>query len=613
MLQALMKYGARLDSEPGFKTREVRWLVKLDQTGKLLGVLPLGDGKRGQTQPRCPDMHNMNAGGRSHFLVESAQFTVLHFKKDEKPKTVNDSKIRHAYFSEMLRKASDDIPLLLPLANALLDEKWLTDVREALAEKKAKPADYVDWQIGEVRPRTDAQVQAWWRNWRNTDQKSKRTDSAHDRPSRTSRKAKGNALMRCFLTGFIVTPLPRHRPINGVPGVNGKINSFGDPLISFDKAAFCSYGLKASANSAMEAAAAQQYVDGLNDLIRNHSRKLANALVVHWFKEQVPKEDDPIALLEGFDWLDDLETPEQTEAAAQSRARQLLEAIRHGQRSDLGSNRYYAMTLSGASGRVMVRDWMEGRFEELVRNVEAWFGDLQIVARDGEGLARDPKFNGVCLGLVRNDSKKTVSENLKQLPAPAASTLWKSAITGFPIPRSLMAQALARFRADLVDKDQPFNHARMGLIKAYFVRLKPGGDSTVTCYLNPDHPDPAYHCGRLLAVLSNLQRAALGDVGAGVVQRYYAAASQTPGLTLGRLVSNARNHLAKLDGGLSVWFEDKIADAMCRLGDRIPPMLDLEGQGLFALGYYQQLADMRAEARAKSKKTDTQTTTEGEV
>lgn len=133
------------------------------------------------------------------------------------------------------------------------------------------------------------------------------------------------------------------------------------------------------------------------------------------------------------------------------------------------------------------------------------------------------------------------------------------------------------------------------------------------CY-NPDHAYPvAYHCGRLLAVLSNLQRAALGDVGAGVVQRYYAAASQTPGLTLGRLVSNARNHLAKLDGGLSVWFEDKIADAMCQLGDRIPPMLDLEGQGLFALGYYQQLADMRAEARAKSKKNDTETTTSGEA
>ena len=115
----------------------------------------------------------------------------------------------------------------------------------------------------------------------------------------------------------------------------------------------------------------------------------------------------------------------------------------------------------------------------------------------------------------------------------------------------------------------------------------------MTAYLNPEHPEPAYHCGRLLAVLSNLQRAALGDVGASVVQRYYAAASQTPGLIIGRLISNARNHLGKLDGGLAHWYENQIADVMGRLGDGAPRILDLNGQGLFALGYYQQLAALR--------------------
>ena len=158
-----------------------------------------------------------------------------------------------------------------------------------------------------------------------------------------------------------------------------------------------------------------------------------------------------------------------------------------------------------------------------------------------------------------------------------------------------MAQALARFRADLVDKDQPpFNHARMGLLRTYFVRLIPGGDPTMTPELNPDHPAPAYHCGRLLALFANLQRAALGDVGAGVVQRYYAAMSQTPGLRVGPLAANARNHLAKLEPKLAWWFENQIAEVMAHLGDGAPRILDLEGQGLFALGYYQQLAALRA-------------------
>lgn len=589
MLQALMEYGARLDSEPGFKTREVRWLVKLDRHGQLLGVLPLGDGKRGQMLARCPDMHNMNAGGRAHFLIESAQTATLLFKPNEDEEKIASAQPRHAYFVMLLDAASTDEPKMAALVAALRSEPIRNAIRDALAASKAKPTDWISWRIGDFDPRSDNAVQAWWRQWRTTD----RGEAAKSGKSTASK-------MRCFLTGEIVEPLPTHPKISGLSGVGGL--GMGDVMVGFDKAAFGSFGFKQSANAAISAAAAQQYADGLNDLIRNHSRKLANALVVHWFKEQVSQDDDPLA------WLDGLESDEQTEAAAQSRARTLLDAIQTGRRSDLGDNRYYAMTLSGASGRVMVRDGMEGRFEELVCNVDAWFTDLQIVARDGDGLTRDPKFNAVCLGLVRNDTGKSVSENLKYLPAQTAATLWKSAVARLPIPRPLMAQALARFRADLVDKDQPaFNHARLGLIKAYFVRLTSKGDSTVTAYLNPDHPDPAYHCGRLLAVLSNLQRAALGDVGAGVVQRYYAAASQTPGLILGRLAANARNHLGKLDGGLAHWFENQIADVMGHLGDRAPRILDLEGQGLFALGYYQQLAAFRADAN--DRKSTAKTTT----
>ena len=135
----------------------------------------------------------------------------------------------------------------------------------------------------------------------------------------------------------------------------------------------------------------------------------------------------------------------------------------------------------------------------------------------------------------------------------------------------------------------------------------------MTAYLNPNHPAVAYHCGRLLAVFANLQRAALGDVGAGVVQRYYVAASQTPGLVLGRLASNARNHLGNLEGGLAFWYETKIADVMGRLKDGAPRILDLEGQGLFALGYYQQLAALRAGSKNTSDNAATDPNSQGEA
>ena len=118
-------------------------------------------------------------------------------------------------------------------------------------------------------------------------------------------------------------------------------------------------------------------------------------------------------------------------------------------------------------------------------------------------------------------------------------------------------------------------------------------------YLNPDHPDPAYHCGRLLAVLAKLQEAALGEVGAGVVQRYYPAFSQAPALYLGRLVANARNHLGKIPSpGDRDRFQIRLEEIHARLEDAAPAILGLEGQGLFAIGYYQQLAALRADEKS---------------
>lgn len=135
-------------------------------------------------------------------------------------------------------------------------------------------------------------------------------------------------------------------------------------------------------------------------------------------------------------------------------------------------------------------------------------------------------------------------------------------------------------------------------------------------YLNPDHPNPAYHCGRLMAVYAALQRSALGDVGAGVVQRYYAAAIATPALVLGRLARLSQAHLGKLEGpGLTWWYESLLADVWGRLRDAVPRTLDLEEQSLFALGYYQQLADLRTKKADQPEPGtgDADTQTDGSV
>lgn len=539
------------ESEPGFTVRDIRWQIEITADGKLVGVLPLGDEKSGAERWGCPEMHDMQSGGKAHFLIDNLKTVLL-------LKAVASDKPRHDFYVARIREAAAESPLLKALAVFFDDAVALESLRQTLLAPphRAKPTDNLEWRIDSCDPLREAEVLDWWRHWREC---GRETDDNE---------------MVCFASGETTVPAKTHPKVMGLPGGQGS----GDALIGFDKAAFTSLGLKKSANASVGDQAARCYVDALNHLKRHHSKRLGEGLVLHWFKGTVENDDDLLG------WLH--EPPAVAAASAAIAARKLFDAIRAGMRPDLADNEFYALTVSGMSGRIMVRDWIEGRFEDLVRNVEAWFADFAIVARDGKGLAHDPKFMAVCGSLVRE---------LKDFPAPTAATLWKVAVQHLPIPQPLMAQALARFQADLVDKDQPpFSHARMGLIKAYFIRLKPGGDITMTAYLNPEHPAPAYHCGRLLAILSSLQRAALGDVGAGVVQRYYAAASQTPGLIIGRLASNARNHLGKLEGGLAYWYENQIADVMGRLGDGAPRILDLNGQGLFALGYYQQLAALRA-------------------
>ncbi|MCX7597439.1 MAG: type I-C CRISPR-associated protein Cas8c/Csd1, partial [Armatimonadetes bacterium] len=354
-------------------------------------------------------------------------------------------------------------------------------------------------------------------------------------------------------------------------------------LVSFDEESFASGSLEQSANYAVSEETAWAYAAALNHLL-DRGVFLVNAKVAYWFKNEIRPEDDPVALM----------SEEQIESDALKRARELLTAIREGKRPDLADNLYFAVTLSGNAGRAVVRDWMHGSFEQLASNVDAWFTDLSVLPPVSNREARSPKFTDDVLGALLRPNQKP-----GDLPAPFVTRLWRAAMQNEPIPRSALSAALARVKAAVL-ADDPVRHEAIGLIKAYHIRKarvsrKEGGavPEDFKPRLNPDHPEPAYHCGRLMAVYAQLQRTALGDVGAGVVQRYYAAASATPALVLGRLARLSTAHLGKLDPGLARWYEQLLAEIWGRMGEAVPRVLDLEGQSLFALGYYQQLADLR--------------------
>jgi len=595
MIHLLKKYAdEHLDVEPGFKPKTVKWAVMIGARGKYLGVVELGDMSQkknpGRTFARCPDLSQPELVKLKgcHFLVESTETAILVTKENEKP--AEKALAKHQFFKSLLKNASPSISTLGMIVSVLEDAETLLVIKKDLAEKKAKPNEQVTFAVDDAFPVESEAWHEWWRRFR-----ASISGAVEEKPKEGKRGRKIEApneiagQMVDFATGQLVSPASTFPKISGLSDVGGL--GMGDVLAGFDKDSFRSYGLEQSANAAMSEQSSTACRDALNHLIRNNSIRLAGAKVVYWFDKEVPNEDNPLS------WLNGWSSDETKKASAESRAREVLESIRSGSQPDLQDNHYYALTLSGMSGRVMTRDWMTGQFEELVENVEAWFKDLSIVHREGDGPAPSPKFLAVLGATVRE---------LDMLTPPFVSKMWRVAVHNEPIPRDAMAKALARMRVDVMNAN-PFNHARMGLLKAFLIRQ---GDKTMTPYLNEDHLHPAYHCGRLMAVYASLQTAALGDVGAGVVQRFYSAASATPALVLGRLSRLGQFHLAKIESkGLSKWFENRLASIYGRIKDNPPATITLTEQSLFALGYYQEMAS-KGSYMKKGNNNDNNTTNE---
>lgn len=590
MLQQLVKFAqaAGIASEPGFAAKKVHWAINVTREGKFLAIDDLRDGKIGREFPRCPTLSQpeLVGGGadnpRSHFLSESAELMLSYTKKEEtdQAKVLKRAKKR-AFFVGLLQRAADAEPSLQSLIGQrrfLDDEAEVERARNELIGLKGTPTDAMVICVDGSNPLDSGDWHDWWRSFRS----SLREPTGEKAARKTAKPA---LEMRDLLSGELAEPVPTHDKIKGLAGIGGL--GTGDSLISFDKSAFQSYGLEQSCNAPMSAESAACYVAALNRLV-DTGQRLGNTKICYWYSSSPAK--DLFSLL-----LD----PVPGESGDSSDVNALIRSIQEGVRPGNIHDRYHCLTLSGNSGRVMVRDWYEGSFGQLQKAVVAWYDDLRIVRRDGSGDAAPPKFFAVLASLFRDS---------KDIPSPLIQGLFRQAATQGPIPLNLLALALGRVRSDLVSSDQPaFNHARMGLIKAYHNRKN--GGQFVQSHLTKDHPEPAYHCGRLVAVLARLQEAAIPNVGAGVVQRFYAATSQTPALTVGRLLANAQNHLAKLGGGLAHYFETEMSAILGQVEGGFPRTLTLEQQSLFALGYYQQLAELtrvRSEKSAHNKMVKTE-------
>ncbi len=561
MLQALIEYAERERlGDADFHEAAVRWLIPLDGSGNLTGgpieLLDNPDAKKPKPKTLIRPFIEQKeltvaSRPRAFFLCDTLE-RAINYPDPKKPERAERREGSHAYFKRLLEAAVEECPndgLMSQAVLAFLNQpNALERLHALLTEQKAKPNDNITFRVSGHRLLELEELKQFWRRRR-----------AADRPQVAGRKR------FCLATGELTEPVSTTEKIKGVPGGL----AVGTNLISFDKASFTSFRLRQGENASISATAELKIRSALNDLIQHGLRQ--NEIVhLHWTRKK--EELDPFDLIE---------------TAGEQDIRNLIDAPRTGQfQHELDARKYYAMSLSGNGGRIIVRDWLESTVPEVEQNVRQWFEDLAIIRPEGDSIRADFKLGYLLHSLVRDK----LDELVPQIP----TQLLYAALRGTPLPLPALTAALKRQQ---IETDNKTNPARLALIKACLERQDRLNQSkernNMTESLNTESMDPAYLCGRLFSVFDRLQYLALGNVNAGVVERFYASASTTPALVMGRLFSNAQNHLAKVSGGIAENVRKDFEVIGIQLGDHFPPSLDLEGQGRFALGYYHQRAEYR--------------------
>ncbi len=487
-------------------------------------------------------------GIRPLLLADKADYALGYVSADGKPDRV---KACHDAFVDLVRQcaAATEEPAVIAV-KVFLEGRPLDQLRLGEA---FDPGGIITFRVEGIFPIDLPSVQAFW--------------------AQLNDPALGAApVMQCIVCGEKRPVLDRlQAKIKGVPG--GQTS--GTSIISANADAFESYGLQASLIAPTCADCGERFTKAANDLLSKEGSRIVvgGAAFIFWTREE-----------SSFDLRTYLTDPQPEDVRA------LLNSVRTGKtQPEVDATQFYATALSGSGGRAVVRDWLDTTVGEVQRSLGTWFQRQAMV----DAYGAEPRPLGLYALAV------STVRDARDLSPVVPRALVRSALTGDPLPWDLVYQAVRRNRAE-----QGVTRPRAALIKLVLLSQQPTEEEGFMVQLDPGNPSPAYRCGRLLAVLEEVQRLAIPGANTTIVDRFFGTASSAPASVFGRLLRGAQPHLAKLGRdrpGAHVALQRRLEDIQAGLSG-FPRILTLEDQGVFALGYYHQRAFDRAQAREASER-----------
>ncbi len=348
-------------------------------------------------------------------------------------------------------------------------------------------------------------------------------------------------------------------------------------LVAFQvNSGYDSYGKTKGNNAPISEDAEFAYTTALNHMLRPDSHNkfmVGNRTFLFWASSasQAAKEsEDSLFALLGRPETDDDDPNRRIELV-----RSTFMAIYNGKLSADKDDTFYILGLAPNSARIAVVYWSEMPLRDFAGVISRHFEDMEMV-----DIRKEKKpYVGLhsILGSVTLGGKS--SDAIPNMP----DAVVKSIFQGLPYPISLFQACIRRVRAE-----QSINVVRAAIMKAYLNRLNDNNHKNIESMLDKENNNQGYLCGRLFAVLENLQYAA--NKQDSIRSSYMNAASSTPAAVFSTILKLSNSHYGKLskeNKGLAVFFDNQKKEIMAMIQD-FPTTLDLGDQGRFFLGYYHQ-------------------------
>ncbi len=570
LLEELREYSGRLDlAPPMYQKSPIKWLIDLDAAGNMDNFVSTTAGqelKKDRGKAFIAPHIGRSSGIRAKLLADTGEY-VLGLAR-EKDKQARVEECHQAFVKQVRACAMATNEQTVKAVLKFLERRNPSTLR---LPDGFNAADNLTFRVDGVLPIHLKSVQDYW--------------AAVAAGGKEIDAQSTKDLLECLICGYLRKPVKRHQfKIKHIPGGQPS----GMALISANVPAFESYGLEASLIAPTCQDCGERFTKAANALIEDESTHITVGPLVYvfWTKEE-----------QAFSVATLLSRPESDEVRA------LINSIFSGTRgaTKIETTPFYATAFSASGGRVVVRDWLETTIAGAKANLARWFTLQSIIGEWGEPEA--PPFP--IRGYLRKESKQWVEglaecivprikqrRNVQDVNPNVPKVLLRMALKGGSLPMWLLSQAVNRNRGE-----QGITRSRAAMIK--MVLLSQNSDFILEesmVKLDPDRKDPAYLCGRLLAVLEAIQREAIPGAKATITDRFFGTASSAPASVFGRLIRGSQPHLGKLRKdrrGAYEALEKRLEEIQVGLPS-FPKTLTLEEQGLFGLGYYHQRAADRA-------------------